>query len=119
MQETTFFEYGSVRITNARFIVDGQTFAMNGVTSIAAVEERPNRIVPILLIVVGVPPVFSGFYVGLAFSLVGVIWCAMQKSTYYVVLRTASGQRRALKTYQKEYLQQVIAALNNAIVHRG
>ena len=33
MNEKTFFEYDGVKVTNARFIVDGQTFAMSNVTS--------------------------------------------------------------------------------------
>jgi hypothetical protein len=60
MQETVFFEYESVRITNTRFIVDGQTFAMNNITSVKPLEKKPNRILPILLIVLGVLPAING-----------------------------------------------------------
>lgn len=119
MQETTFFEYEGVRVTNTRFIVDGQTFAMNNITSVKPLEKRPNRLLPVLLIVLGALPAINGAYGGLALSLVGVVWFVLQKTVYHIMLHTSGGETSALKTYQKEYLQKVVTALNNAIVHRG
>lgn len=119
MEEITFFEYEGVRVTNTRFIVDGQTFAMNNITSVKPLEKKPNRILPGLLIVFGVLPALNGATVGLFFALIGAIWWAMQKTMYHVMLHTAGGETSALTTYQKEYLQRVVTALNNAIVHRG
>lgn len=119
MDETTFFEYEGVRVTNTRFIVDGQTFAMNNITSVKPLEQKPNRLLPGLLIAIGVLPALNGAYGGLVLSLIGGIWWAMQKTVYHIMLHTAGGETSALKTFQKEYLQRVVTALNNAIVHRG
>jgi hypothetical protein len=44
---------------------------------------------------------------------------AIQKTVFHVLLATSAGETKALKTYQREYLDQVIGALNNAIVYRG
>lgn len=119
MQETTFFEYEGVRITNSRFIVDGQTFAMNNITSVKPMEEKPKRLLPALLIIFGILPAVNGAYGALLLSLIGTGWWAMQKTVYHVMLHTAGGETSALKTHQQEYLQKVVTALNNAIVHRG
>lgn len=119
MDETTFFEYEGVRVTNTRFIVDGQTFAMNNITSVKPLEQKPNRLLPGLLIAIGVLPALNGVYGWLVMSLIGGVWWAMQKTVYHVMLHTAGGETSALKTFQKEYLQKVVTALNNAIVHRG
>ena len=119
MEEKTFFQYEGVHVTNARFVVDGQTFAMNNVTSIKPLERKPNRIGPILLIIVGALPAINGVYEGLVLSLIGAAWFALLKTVYHVMLHTAGGETSALKTHQKEYLEKVVAALNNAIVHRG
>lgn len=119
MNETTFFEHEGVRVTNSRFIVDGQTFAMNNITSVKPLEQKPKRFLPGLLVVLGALPAFSGAYGALMLSLIGVAWLAMQKTVYHVMLHTAGGETSALKTHQKEYLQQIVTALNNAIVHRG
>jgi hypothetical protein len=119
VDETTFFQYEDVRVTNTRFIVDGQTFAMNNITSVKPLEQKPNRLLPGLLIVIGIVPTLNGMYGALLLSAIGIVWWAMQKPVYHVMLHTAGGETSALKTYQKEYLQKVVTALNNAIVHRG
>jgi len=119
VDETTFFEYEGVRVTNTRFIVDGQTFAMNNITSVKPLEQKPNRLLPGLLVVIGVLPALNGAYGGLVLSAIGIAWLAMQKTVYHIMLHTAVGETSALKTFQKEYLQKVVTALNNAIVHRG
>lgn len=119
MNETTFFEYEGVRVTNTRFIVDGQTFAMNNITSVKPLEQKPSRLLPGLLIVLGVLPALNGAYGALILAAIGGIWWGMQKTVYHIMLHTAGGETSALKTHQKEYLQKVVTALNNAIVHRG
>ena len=119
MDETTFFEYEGVRVTNSRFIVDGQTFAMNNITSVKPLEQKPNRFLPGLLIAIGILLALNGVYGGLVLSAIGIAWWAMQKTVYHVMLHTAGGETSALKTFQKEYLQKVVTALNSAIVHRG
>ena len=44
MDEKTFFEHDGVKVANARFVVDGQTFAMRNVTSVKPVTVSPNRL---------------------------------------------------------------------------
>jgi hypothetical protein len=119
VDETTFFENDGVRVTNTRFIVDGQTFAMNNITSVKPLEEKPKRIWPALLIIIGILAALNGSTKMLFVALVGAAWWALQKTAYHVMLHTSGGETSALKTYQKEYLQSVVTALNNAIVHRG
>jgi len=119
MDETTFFEYGTVRVTNSRFIVDGQTFAMSNITSVKAHEEVPGRTLPILLIILAVILVLNAVYWGLVLGFFAMVWLAKQQTAYHVMLHTSGGETSALKTYQKEYLQSVVNALNDAIVHRG
>jgi predicted RNA-binding Zn-ribbon protein involved in translation (DUF1610 family) len=66
MEEKVFFEYEGVRVTNTRFVVDGQTFAMNNVTSVKPFEKRPSRVGPVILIVLGVLSALGGGYLGVA-----------------------------------------------------
>lgn len=117
--ETVFFQYEGVRVTNTRFIVDGQTFAMNNITSVKAIEKKPNRVLPILMIALGGLVALNGEAGALVFSLIGAVWFALQKTVFHVMLHTAGGETSALKTYQREYVDRVVTALNNAIVHRG
>jgi len=119
MDEKIFFEHEGVRVTNTRFVVDGQTFAMNNVTSVKPLEKKPSRVGPIILIFLGILSAIGGGYVGLVVSGIGALWWYMQKTTYHVMLHTSGGETSALKTYQREYLNKVVGALNDAIVHRG
>lgn len=118
-EQVFFFENG-VRITNARFVVDSQTFAMSGITSVKAAEQKPPRAVPAVFIGLGIllmaatDPAFGGFFVA-----IGVIWAALQKSTYHVALQTASGEAKALTSKDQAWVQKVVMSLNDAIIHRG
>ena len=48
VQETTFFEQGNVKVTNARFIVPSQTYAMSGITSVKFYTEKPSLVGPVV-----------------------------------------------------------------------
>jgi hypothetical protein len=53
MQEKTFFEYEYVKVTNARFMTGGQTFAMNNAKSVKTKINKPSRFGGILILIVG------------------------------------------------------------------
>lgn len=56
---------------------------------------------------------------GLIIAAAAAYYIYQQKTTFHVMLATSGGEVSALKTYQREYLNKVVAALNDAIVHRG
>lgn len=120
MNETTFFEYGDVKVTNARFVTGGQTFAMNNVTSVKTNKKPPRRVLGILVLVMSlmgaaVPP----HYYALAVAAAAALYLYQQKTIYHVMLTTAGGESSALKTHQLAYITKVVGALNEAIIHRG
>jgi hypothetical protein len=119
MAEQTFFEYEDVKVTNARFISGGQTYAMSNVTSVKAFEQKPKRLGGVLLLVIGLVVTTSAPVVGVVITVGAAIHLFMQKTVYHVMLATSGGETSALKTHQREYLQKVVSALNEAIVHRG
>jgi hypothetical protein len=119
VDEKTFFEYEDVKVTNARFISGSQTYAMSNVTSVKAFEEKPKRLWGVLALVVGLAVAINSAAIGVFICLVAAIYLYMQKTVFHVMLATSGGETSALKTYQREYLQKVVSALNEAIVHRG
>jgi hypothetical protein len=120
MEERVFFEYGDVKVTNARFINGGQTYAMNNVTSVKPYEKKPNRVGGIIVLLIGlIIMVNSNLVPGLLIAAAAVFYLYKQKTIYHILLSTSAGETTALVTYQRHYLHDVIAALNNAIVHRG
>ena len=65
MEEKMFFEYEGVKVTNARFVVDGQTFAMSNATSVNPLEQQPKRIGGILLLLVGLISLTQNAFFGI------------------------------------------------------
>lgn len=119
MEEKVFFEHGSVKVTNARFVVDAQTFAMSNVTSVAPVTQTPKRFWLIFMLIVGLLIAFNSVVGGIVVMAVAAVLLYLQKTQYHIMLKTAGGETKALTTNEKDYFQQVVGALNEAIVHRG
>lgn len=121
-EEKTFFQYEDVSVTNARFMVASQTFAMSNITSVKASRQDPKRLWPIVLIVIGLLFAVGGsanMGLGLVIGGLGVAWLLVQKTMYHVMLTTAGGETSALSSKQRDYIEKVVQALNEAIVARG
>ena len=121
-QEKVFFDEREVKVTNTRFILPGQkTFAMSGVTAVKTSQIDPNRLVPLLLLVVGLIVGYNKGVNLISFGLVvaGGVWLYLQKSTYFIVLSTSSGEQQALQDKDLSWISKVVAALNEAIIFRG
>jgi hypothetical protein len=122
MEETTFFNEGGLTVTNSRFVVPGQTYAMSGVTSIRTEEYPPSRKWPGIITGLGVLLLLGGkdtIIGALILIAIGVVWWRSQKTTYTVVLSSASGETDAFTSTDEEYVRNLVNALNDAIVSRG
>ena len=119
MVEQTFFEYEDVKVTNSRFISGGQTYAMSNVTSVKAFEKQPKKFWGVILLIFGLLMAINTPAFGIILAACSAFYLYKQKTEYHIMLATSAGETSALKTYQKDYLQKVVAALNDAIIHRG
>ena len=123
MEEKIFLDLGDVKVTSARFIAGNQTFAMAGVTSVKS-DTQPAKIGWALIVAaIGGLMLFSGEGPGrsLGFFLIGAggLRAYFAKATYWVVLGSASGETKALSSPNISQIDRIIAALNDALVHRG
>ncbi len=121
-QETIFLNEMGVRVTNTRFILPKQTFAMSGITSVQSREEKPSKLVPIIFLAIGVLSFLGGkdaIFFAVIMLAIGGIWLKLQKTTHHVLLHTASGEAKALSSYDESWVSKVVHALNDAIIHRG
>lgn len=123
MEEKVFFECGDTRVTNARFVLAGKTFAMNGVTSVRQSMAPASIKGPLIAIAVGLLILIaasgSGKLIGVVVAGLGVWMLISQKSTHYVFLSSASGEQQALESKDQSYIDGVVSALNDALIHRG
>ncbi|WP_244828916.1 DUF6232 family protein [Caballeronia sp. TF1N1] len=119
--ERVFMDEGPIRVTSARFLVPGNTFAMSGVTSVRHIEKDPALVFGYLLIIGGVFLCLSPSLIamGVIFVLGGAIYLWKGKGRYDVRLQTASGEIKALTSRDKDFVRRVVYALNEAIVYRG
>ncbi|CNJ97186.1 Uncharacterised protein [Yersinia mollaretii] len=123
MEEKEFFSHGDVRVTNSRFTVSGATYAMNGVTSVKQLQTTPSKVGPVILAIIGAVVTFNadsgGKIIGVLMLLAAIFWFKKIRPEYIVVLNSSSGEAQALRSYDKNYIQSVINALNESIVFRG
>ena len=121
--ETEFFNSGNTVVTNARFIVDGQTYAMNGVTSVKQGIKPADKKTGIWLVVIGIILFLAASggakLIGLVLLGVGAWLIYKAKPIASVILQSSSGEVQALSSENLSFISNVVSALNQAIIHRG
>lgn len=124
MEEKEFYRDGNVVVSNARFMVDSTTYAMSGVTSVKKGVFIPSRTPAVVAILFGLfclflTNIFLIKIVGIGVIILAIYNFIALKKTYSVILKTASGESQALTNTNSDYIDEVIVAINNALVHRG
>ena len=122
VNEQVFLDDRGVSVSNSRMMYEGQTYAMSGITSVKSYEKKPSRILPIILIIIGLIAMAAGkgaIIVGLLFVAGGIVAWALMKPDYSVVLTSSSGETKAYTSKDKGFVLKIISAVNEAIVHRG
>ena len=127
--EKTFYENNGVLITNARCVAFGETYAMSGVTSVAAFRTVPSKFGPIVLMIFGtvmffgsfsqIPQTLLGLLVGPLIFAAGLAWFKSRKDIFTVKLHTAGAENTFVSSKDQAFADEVVAALNDVIVHRG
>lgn len=124
MEEKIFFNEGGVTVSNSRFIVGGQTYAMSEITSIKSVKVDPSKTGPFILIFTSIAvankaresnihtlPIILLFYLPLV---IGLVWLFRLKPKYKIIWNISSGRVLAFARKDEEYIKNVVTALNDA-----
>lgn len=129
MKEKVFFNFDGITVSNSRFIVRSQTYAMQSVTSVKPGIVEPKRGVAILFIFIGFLLLIGELLelynpgvliiAGAVAILIGLIAWYLEKPKYSVILNTSAGEHHALISEKKQDIEHVLQALNQAIVSRG
>jgi hypothetical protein len=120
MDEKVFFEEGSIKVTNSRFIAGAQTYAMSGVTSVRSAVHLPKRTGIYILGGVGLLMLVGGAEIAgiLALGIAVALWF-VNKPKYSVALTSASGETDAHLSPDQDLIARIVNAINEAIIHRG
>jgi predicted membrane channel-forming protein YqfA (hemolysin III family) len=135
MEETVFFNFNGIIVSNSRFIVRSQTYAMQSVTSVKPGIIKPSRAVALAFILTGMLLMIAELaalelldlldhqgvllVAGVVAILIGLIAWYLGKPRYSVILHTSAGEHHALVSDNKQDIEHVLQALNQAIVSRG
>lgn len=134
MAEHVYLNRAGARITSARAIFGNKTYALATITSLEGRKINPERSVPYKVVLGGVvacavsafmfvnPESRNGvvsLLIGVVLIAAGVVWASRIGPTYAVILCTAAGKERVCTSANEWEINEVVAALNQAIIDRG
>lgn len=119
--ETTFYQDSLVTVTQSRYITQSKTYAMRNISSVHVFEIEKSKVTPVLMILLGIPVLFLSkiFWVGLILMSLGILLFISVKNEYTVRISTNAGEADSTISKDKEYIQKIVNALNDAMIHRG
>jgi hypothetical protein len=129
-----------ITVTDSTFQVNKTSYRLNGITKHGLFIMRPERLPGMLLLLVGfvvgivgimnlVPPSLipdtqikdqyvtgneMAMWAGGALALIGILVLAIVRERYAVRISTAEGEKNAVVSDKKEYISQIVEALNEA-----
>lgn len=119
--ETTFYQDNSVTVTQSRYVTNSKTYAMRNISSVHIFEIIKSKNKAFFFALFGLIFLFSKdvFWVGLIIIALGIWWFVSIKNEYAVRISTNSGEANSIISKDRNYIQKIVNALNDAIVHRG
>jgi len=100
---------------------------MANITSVKTDEVFPSYSGVLVTLLFGLLLVFGGFeltswYLGISGALIvgaGGYWGWSLEPDYHLRISSAAGESSALSSKDKKYIEKVVRAINEAIIHRG
>lgn len=119
-EETTFLNEKKIMVTNARVVIDNQTYPMSAVNSVKLTVKKPDITTPVALAVVGVASfwLFREWWYSLVLIAIAAGWWFCLRNSYTVALDLLSGRQDIYTSHDKAFVTKVVQALNDAIIHR-
>jgi hypothetical protein len=131
VSEINILKEKNVKITNERAIIGTKTYPISEIASVNMDVNEPKLFLPIFFIVIAAvcsvlialtdmreysECLTTSMYLGIA----GLLFFLLsQKTKYSVRIRSASGELNVLEAVDKEHVERIVEAINEAIVQRG
>ncbi len=129
-----------VKVTDSTLQVKRNAYRLDGVLKCGLLVLRPNRLPAVLLLVLGIGLVIVGLmqlvppgtipdvaiagrtfeintvvvWAGAALALIGILILGLMKERYAVRIATAEGERNAVVSDRRDYIGQIVDAINQA-----
>ena len=119
--EITFYQDVNVTVTQSRYVTNSKTYAMRNISSVHTFEIIKNRTLPIVMVIIGLLMLFSesSRVLGFILTAVGILILVLTKNEFTVRISTNSGEVNSIVSKDRSYIQNIVNALNDAIVFRG
>jgi selenophosphate synthetase-related protein len=132
-EQTIYSDNAGIRITSARAVFGGTTYSMANVASVSMESRSPSVTGEVFLAIMGFGVLMCGgpamqedatmlaivVCIGLAMAIAGIALAVRAKKTYIVMIQSASGKANALSSKDKDYIENIVRAMNEAFIHRG
>ena len=129
-----------VTVTPLQFIIGRSEYLLKGITRIRFLTLKANKATSILLIILGMVMTLVGalqlitpelipfnysdfltpntiaFYGGIVLMIAGIIWLITIHDKFAVRITTAEGDKDAVVSKNRDYVQQIISALRDAMI---
>lgn len=120
-EEKVFYKDASVQVTQSRFVTNAKTFAMRNISSVTLFKIKASRAFQIFIIIVGALMLINSDtrVFGIVLALAGILILYFTKDSYSVRISSNSGESDGFVSKDKELVQKIVNAVNDAIIHRG
>ncbi|WP_025142210.1 DUF6232 family protein [Pedobacter jeongneungensis] len=119
--EVTFYQDVNVTVTQSRYVTNSKTYAMRNISSVHIFEIVKSKAAPVLMIITGILMLFANDIRILGFIVlaVGILILTLNKNEFTVRISTNAGEVNSIVSKDRLYVQNIVSALNEAIVFRG
>lgn len=139
MAEETVYSDSNVSVTTARVVISGTTYALRNLTSVKMTSSPSGQVgcaavllIPgILMLLLSLASCgisgLAGLVEGVGAGLVGLVisggiitaaiaWMRKSRANYHVTISSSSGEAHALTSKDRNYVEKIVASINDAIV---
>jgi hypothetical protein len=117
-EKTFLANADGISVSSSRIVIHNKTYSVANVSSVSVWTEKAPKVqlIPIGLILAMLFALHWFFaFVGLALISIGILI----KHNHCVRITSASGETNALESKDLPYIEGIVAAISQAIVHRG
>jgi hypothetical protein len=130
VSEISILKEKNVKITNLRAVIGTKTYPISEIASASMDVNEPKLFLPVFFIVIAAicsvlvalsdmreysECLTTSIYLGIAGLLFFIL---SQKTKYGVRIRSTSGELKVLEAFDKEHVERIVEAINEAIVQR-
>ena len=127
--EETIYSDSDVKVTTSRVLCAGMAYELRNITAVKMGETHPNAIPTLVAIAIGLCVLVTAlarlefnaavlflFVVGIALIALAVRHVHQLTPDYYLLISSSSDEVRAFTSKDRQQVEQIVAAVNEAIV---